>query len=340
MTEEKANESSRKEESKTEKVSPDNPVSSTVATGNRAESEKTKDYAGLCDSILESMQTGLNVWHLENVDDPAALRLVFSNPAAEQITGLAGKAILGRTLAEVFPKLLETEFPRASAEVIRSGKSKDLGEIHYGDECMAGSIFSVKVFPLPNNCVGVTLEKPVAHQQTGEALQEEEERYRNLVETAPEAIYTISAENETITSLNPAFEKITGWKRSEWLGRSFKSIIHPDDLPLAIETFQRTLHGEATPPYELRVRSKSGEYLTGEFTSKPQIEKGKIVGELGIVRDVTDRKKTEERMEKLNRCFVSFKADPDENINGIVALCGELLGATCALYNRLDQGML
>jgi PAS domain S-box-containing protein len=340
LIEEKANEDSRKEESKAEKVSRDSSVSSAVATGDRDQPEKIKDYACFCDSIIESMQIGLDVWRLESAGNTATLRLVFSNPAAEHITGLARKAVLGKTLVEVFPKLLESEFPRVCFEVIHSGKARDLGEIHYGDERIPGSIFSVKVFPLPDNCVGVTFEKSTAHRQKEEALEEEEERYRNLVETAPEAIYTISAENGTITSLNPAFEKITGWQRSEWLGKSFMSIIHPDDLPLAIETFQKTLCGEVIPPYELRVRSKSGKYLTGEFTSKPQIERGKIIGELGIVRDITERKKTEERMEKLNRSFLSFKADPDGNIDSIVALCGELLGATYALYNRLDQGML
>jgi PAS domain S-box-containing protein len=340
LIEERATEKSKKEESRTEEPSPDSTASPIVPTEDRIEPDETKKNAILCESILEGMQIGLDVWHLENEEDTGTLKLIFSNPAAERITGLPRKAVLGRILAEVFPKMLETEFPRVCAEVVRSGKAKDMGEIHYGDERIPRSVFSVKVFPLPNNCVGVTLEKPNAHQERIEALQEGEERYRNLVETAPEAIYTISAENGTITSLNPAFEKITGWQRSEWLGKSFMSIIHPDDLPLAIETFQKTLCGDAIPPYELRVRSKSGDYLTGEFTSKPQIEKGKIIGELGIVRDVTQRKKTEERMEKLNRCFLSFKADPDENINHIVALCGELLGATCALYNRLDQGML
>jgi PAS domain S-box-containing protein len=160
------------------------------------------------------------------------------------------------------------------------------------------------------------------------------------VETVPEAIYTVSARDGTITSLNPAFEMVTGWQRSEWLGKSFKSLVHPDDLPLAIETFQKTLAGEVVPPHELRVRSKSGQYLIGEFTSRPQVEKGKIIGELGVVRNVTERKKTEERMEKLNTCFLGFKADPNENIDRIVALLGELLRPTYALYNRLDQGIL
>jgi PAS domain S-box-containing protein len=173
-----------------------------------------------------------------------------------------------------------------------------------------------------------------------DSLGKKEGRYDNLIKAMPEAIYTISAKGGIITSLNPAFERITGWHRSEWLGKSFVPIIHPDDKLLAVEMFQKTLSGEVVPPHELRVLSKSGKYLTGEFTSTPQNEEGKIVGELGIVRNVTERKRTAERMEQMNRCFLEFKSDPDENINRIVALCGELLDATCCLYNRLDRGML
>nr|MBU1327927.1 diguanylate cyclase [Candidatus Omnitrophota bacterium] len=43
---------------------------------------------------------------------------------------------------------------------------------------------------------------------------------------------------------------------------------------------------------------------------------------------------------KLNKCFLSFGSDPIENINRLVALCGELMSATCVLYNRLDGDML
>lgn len=49
---------------------------------------------------------------------------------------------------------------------------------------------------------------------------------------------------------------------------------------------------------------------------------------------------SEEWLTKLNKCFLSFGVDPDRNINLLTALCGELLGATCALYNRLDGGLL
>ncbi|MBU2583898.1 MAG: PocR ligand-binding domain-containing protein, partial [Bacteroidetes bacterium] len=120
------------------------------------------------------------------------------------------------------------------------------------------------------------------------SLRENEKRYRNLVENAPDIIYSL-AEDGSIISLNPAFERITGWSCSEWLGKPFMTLIHPSDLPLAIESFKQSLGGKNQPPYELRVLSKSGEYLVGEFTSTPLIEKDKVIGEFGIARDITER---------------------------------------------------
>ena len=131
-------------------------------------------------------------------------------------------------------------------------------------------------------------------KQVEVALRESEGQYRTLVEAAPDVVYTISAQRGLLTSLNPAFEAITGWSRAEWLGKPFMGLVHPDDLSAAVETFQKTLRGEAPPVYELRILSKSGEYLVGEFTSTPLMIGGKVKGELGIGRDITKRKQAEE----------------------------------------------
>ncbi|MEK6617095.1 MAG: PAS domain S-box protein, partial [Nitrospirota bacterium] len=127
-------------------------------------------------------------------------------------------------------------------------------------------------------------------------LRESEARYRALVESARDAIFTIAADG-TIASLNPAFETITGWPRAEWIGKSIGPIIHAQDLPLAMEIFQNVfLHGETPPVFELRVLSKSGDYLVGEFTVTPQRQNERVVSALGIARDVTERKRTEEAL--------------------------------------------
>jgi diguanylate cyclase (GGDEF)-like protein/PAS domain S-box-containing protein len=130
-----------------------------------------------------------------------------------------------------------------------------------------------------------------------EALRESEQRYRSLFETSLDVIFTLSTDG-TLTSLSPAFETVTGWSRAEWLGESFVPIIHPDDLPLAMELFQRILQGETPPIYELRIVSKSGGYVVGQFTSTPQLQDGKVVGVLGIARDVTERKRAEREIEE------------------------------------------
>jgi len=46
------------------------------------------------------------------------------------------------------------------------------------------------------------------------------------------------------------------------------------------------------------------------------------------------------RLARLNDCFLSFTAVPDDNMRRITTLCGELMDSACALYNRIDQGML
>ena len=54
----------------------------------------------------------------------------------------------------------------------------------------------------------------------------------------------------------------------------------------------------------------------------------------------TALKRSEGWLAKVSECFLNFGTDAIENINCMTALCGELLGATCALYNRLHRGLL
>jgi len=143
-------------------------------------------------------------------------------------------------------------------------------------------------------------------------LEESEKRFRSLVETAPVVIYTLSADGK-ITSLNPVFEKITGWPRSKWLGKSFAGLVHPDDLPKASHMLQNILHGVQSQPYQLRILSKSGKQLIGEFLRTPRVENGRIVGELGIAHDITEIKHHEERLSTLSIYGAKLNAANDFN---------------------------
>ncbi|MBA4313493.1 MAG: hypothetical protein C0417_12790, partial [Chlorobiaceae bacterium] len=79
---------------------------------------------------------------------------------------------------------------------------------------------------------------------------------------------------------------------------SFTSLVHPEDLPKAITAFKNILSGEKLEPYELRILTKLGEYKIGEFSPSALMSGDKIIGVLGIARDITERKRIEEELKK------------------------------------------
>lgn len=134
------------------------------------------------------------------------------------------------------------------------------------------------------------------HEALFNASLEPTERYHRLVAAMRDVVFTISPDGR-FTSLNPAFETLTGWTCAEWLGKEFVPIVHPDDLPLAFEEFHRILNGEeARPIFELRIHTKWGGYCIEEFLETPERQDGEIIGLLGIARDITPRKQTEQAL--------------------------------------------
>jgi len=175
----------------------------------------------------------------------------------------------------------------------------------------------------PQGYVG-TVEDITARKQAETAIRDSEQRYRSLVETAPDVIFAVTPAGN-IASLNPAFTKLTGRPVQEWVGRPFAPLVHPDDLPRAMAALQTILAGQPVAGLELRTANAAGDYLLGEYTITPQRAGDRIVGALGIARDITARKQAEETIKRL-------AAFPQSNPNPVLefSAAGEILYCNAA----------
>src|SRR6059036_1306478 len=139
-----------------------------------------------------------------------------------------------------------------------------------------------------------------SYQGTEAALRNSEENYRSLVEGVRDVIFALSPGGE-VTSLNPAFEEMTGFPPGEWVGRPFEALVHPEDVPLALELFGRVLRGEPRPTIQFRILTKTGPYRVAEFSASAQLRDGKLLGILGIGRDVTERLGLEQQLRQAQK---------------------------------------
>ncbi|HUJ27234.1 MAG TPA: PAS domain S-box protein [Myxococcales bacterium] len=137
-------------------------------------------------------------------------------------------------------------------------------------------------------------------------------QYRELVEGVRDVVFALDGRG-IITSLNPAFERITGLHSGDWVGKPFIDLLHPDDVGRAKRLLSDALRGNTAELLPLRIRTASGAYRFGEVHATPRMEDGRVVGFLGIGRDVTERVDLEERFRQ------SQKMEAIGNLAGGVA---------------------
>src|SRR5438105_14296634 len=133
-----------------------------------------------------------------------------------------------------------------------------------------------------------------------QALRNSEQSYRSLVDGVRDVIFALSPGGE-VTSLNPAFEEMTGFPPAEWVGRPFEAFVHPDDVPLALDLFGRVLQGEPRPTIQFRILTRAGTYRVAEFSATAQLRDGRLTGILGIGRDVTERLGLEQQLRQAQK---------------------------------------
>ncbi len=138
-------------------------------------------------------------------------------------------------------------------------------------------------------------------QRMSQVFREFEKENRLLLEAAGEGIYGVDA-NGLTTFMNPAAERILGWKAEELIGQNMHSLIHahrPDgshfhvaDCPI----YQAFREGTVRSVDDDVFWTKPGKPIDVEYTSTPIRDNGHVVGAVIVFRDITEKKHSQKRL--------------------------------------------
>ncbi|MBM4137519.1 MAG: PAS domain S-box protein [Nitrospira sp.] len=187
-------------------------------------------------------------------------------------------------------------------------------------------------------------EEITERKQAEEELRNTKEYLEKLTNALPDMIFTVKFPERTHEYFNKSGERILGYNNQECFGKSTLMIYANEDefnnlgkkLNDAIE------QGEEIVYTEQLLKRKNGEVFPGELTITFLKEDGKVIRLIGILRDISERKRAEEYQKLLTQVLellnqTAEKSDIDI-IRNIVLLIKELTGFE-AVGVRLKEGL-
>jgi PAS domain S-box-containing protein len=130
-----------------------------------------------------------------------------------------------------------------------------------------------------------------------EANRERDIRYKQIVESAQEGIWTIDADNKT-NFVNKKMADLLGYTPGEMMGKGLYDFMDAEQKEYAMACMERRRNG-AKENLDVRYTKKNGEEFWANISANPVFnEMGQYRGALAMVTDITERRMNEEAMKK------------------------------------------
>jgi PAS domain S-box-containing protein len=254
--------------------------------------QSEQKYRALFETIQEGFALHEVIWDANG--KPWNYRFLEVNPAFEALTGLAPKTVIGKTVLEVLPDI-GPDWVNTYGAVALTGEPRRFE----GYPSPANRFYEVMAFsPLPGQFATIIMDI-TERKKSENALRESEARYRRLLESVANYVYTVDVRDGRAvrTRHGPGCAAVTGYTAEEYAANPllWHHMVLDEDKAAVTEQAARILAGGGPSQLEHRLMAKNGDIRWVRNTSVPHYDKqGQLVAYEGVITDITDEKQAEE----------------------------------------------
>jgi hypothetical protein len=220
--------------------------------------------------------------------------LVANETCAKRI-GIAAEKLCGTHIFDYFEPAVAEARREKLRESVRTGKP-----VRFLDE-RGGLWFDNNVVPVQGpdgrvQRVAVFATDITERKRAEEALIASEAKYRNLVTVMKEGLMAVDR-NDVIHFVNPKVCELLGYAAEEIVGRSVATFLADAESRARLEEKSRLRSEGVSDSYELAMLTRSGRVVHVLVSGTPVTdETGEVVGSMGVLTDITERKRAEEKI--------------------------------------------
>jgi len=233
-------------------------------------------------------------------------KITFCNEHFLEMTSWTREDMMGENWFDLFiPVRDRTRMKRAYQKGVREGVSSDryfTPLITRDGEIRHVLMSSIALRSREGEIEGVTFvgEDVTERERATEEMRSSEERLKIIFEYAPDAFF-LNDPAGVFVDMNRAAEQVLGYRKEDLIGKNFLAIgvITPEEIPRAINLFSHHIEGQSQGPGELTLVRRDGSRVVVDMHTYPVRFRGRELI-LGIARDITERKLSEEALRRVN----------------------------------------
>ena len=246
-------------------------------------------------TLIELIDVGIQIETVEG-------RILECNTAGAKIYGYTKEEMIGLTLADLVPEEFAEKLPKVITDketthgifLPRISKKKD------------GTIFPTEIASKIINIGGkprlIAYIRDITKRKEAEKkLRKARKMFASLFTSSPEALVYVD-ENANIININPRFTELFGYTLGEIKGRNINDgMIHPPNKIEEGKNLDKIAFSEGYFNYETIRKKKNGTLFPVLISGSDIVIDGQLKGGIGTYVDITERKKLEEKLQRLAR---------------------------------------